>query len=102
MEIKNPNGNNYLIDFDLFDSVQVEASSFELMSTKIEIKLAKANVGLRWVSLESTSTPPPMAGNSNFFQFFFIWFLFQFNKKIGTTIFANSHTYYNNITTKKK
>ena len=48
-------GSEFNLELDLAFSVDPKGSSFEILSTKIEIKLKKAEFGFRWPTLEGTS-----------------------------------------------
>jgi len=45
------NGNDYVLDIDVFDEVDPDASSFKIMSTKVEVKMIKVN-NYQWPALE--------------------------------------------------
>ena len=45
------NGNEYLLDLDVFDEIDADSSSFKIMSTKVEVKLIKVGK-FQWPSLE--------------------------------------------------
>ncbi|BFZ60182.1 Cochaperone protein [Saitoella coloradoensis] len=53
------NGSDYIYDIDpLGGKVDAESSSYKVMSTKIEIKLAKATGGQQWTTLEGAEVLP--------------------------------------------
>jgi len=52
--------NEYSLDLDLADKIVTGESKFELMSTKVEIKMKKANQA-RWKTLEHTGEAPTKA-----------------------------------------
>lgn len=51
---------DYSLDLKLFREVNVEKSSYKMMSSKIEISLAKIE-GIRWECLEKTDKEVPIA-----------------------------------------
>lgn len=51
--IKLDSGSEFVLDFELADKIVVAESSYELLSTKIEIKMKKSKVA-RWKTLENT------------------------------------------------
>ena len=51
--IKLDTGSEFVLDFELADKIVIAESSFELLSTKIEIKMKKSKVA-RWKTLENT------------------------------------------------
>ncbi|RUS31656.1 hypothetical protein BC938DRAFT_477359 [Jimgerdemannia flammicorona] len=55
IDIKIAGGKRYKKSIPLFQPIEVVNSSFEALTTKVEIKLKKAN-GLSWASLEPNST----------------------------------------------
>ena len=53
-----PSGAEYSLEFDLAQEIDPEGSIFNILSTKVEIKLKKAIVGLKWATLESEAVKP--------------------------------------------
>ncbi|KAI5780293.1 SGS domain-containing protein [Peziza echinospora] len=53
-----PNNSDFTYDLDpLFAPINPAASSFSVLSTKIELKLAKVNTGQKWAALEGVAQP---------------------------------------------
>jgi len=50
---KLPTGSDYSLELDLAQKIDPTGSIYNVMGTKIEIKLKKAIVGLKWATLES-------------------------------------------------
>ncbi|RPB03524.1 SGS-domain-containing protein [Choiromyces venosus 120613-1] len=58
-----PTGSEWTFDVSpLFDQIDSAASSFSILSTKIEIKLVKANQGRKWGDLEGKEAAPSVEG----------------------------------------
>lgn len=55
--IKQPTGTDYSLELDLAFPTVPSQSNYTVFGTKIEIKLHKAEVGLRWPDLESSGAP---------------------------------------------
>lgn len=60
--IKITDGNEFILDLELFDKIIPSESSYVLLSTKIEIKLKKQNLS-RWKTLENTGDNPTLKPN---------------------------------------
>jgi suppressor of G2 allele of SKP1 len=58
VSVRLPHGSEYSLDLDLALPVVPEACAYEVLSTKIEIKLKKAEVGIKWPGLERSTVPP--------------------------------------------
>lgn len=59
LTVKQPNGSDYSLELDpLAHGIVPSGSKFAVMSTKIEIKLKKAEEGLKWGALEGEETGP--------------------------------------------
>ncbi|KAI9189115.1 Cochaperone protein [Blastocladiella emersonii ATCC 22665] len=64
-----PTGAQYTLELDLAHAVDPAASRHEVLGTKIEISMAKADVGLKWTVLEGEDTVAvPMAHGSAAFE----------------------------------
>jgi len=60
VQIKLADSNSYVLDLELADSIDPSQSSFEVLSTKIEIKLKKA-ASLKWDTLEKPAGVSPVS-----------------------------------------
>jgi len=61
--IKMPTGSDFSLELDpLAHEIIPAESSFSVMSTKVEIKMKKAKVGIKWGSLEGEDSLPGMIG----------------------------------------
>ena len=56
--IRLAHGTDYSLELDLALPIVPQSSSYEVLSTKIEIKLKKADIGLKWPALEASALPP--------------------------------------------
>ena len=50
-------GSEYSLELDLALAIDPAQSSYEVLSTKVEIKMRKAVVGLKWPALEASEAP---------------------------------------------
>ncbi|KAI8609700.1 SGS domain-containing protein [Chytriomyces sp. MP71] len=58
--IKLPSGSDYMLELDpLFDTITPSDCKHSVMNTKVEIKLKKAVVGIKWADLEATDAAAP-------------------------------------------
>jgi len=57
VSIKLSDASSYQLDLDLFAPIVSSESRFQILSTKLEIKLKKLQPGLHWTSLEETGVP---------------------------------------------
>ncbi|CAG8654163.1 4722_t:CDS:10, partial [Acaulospora morrowiae] len=64
--IKLPTGSDYSLELDpLAHEIDPKESKYEVLSTKVEIKLKKANVGIRWGVLEGEDSLVGSIGSTN-------------------------------------
>jgi suppressor of G2 allele of SKP1 len=56
VDVKLETGSSYILDLDLFDAIEANESSFTIYGPKIEVKLKKQKVGMKWSSLEEDLT----------------------------------------------
>ncbi|KAJ3233691.1 Protein SGT1 A [Chytriomyces hyalinus] len=60
--IKLPSGSDYMLELDpLFEAIVPSDCKHSVMSTKVEIKLKKSVVGIRWADLEATNNSLPVS-----------------------------------------
>ncbi|KAI9146125.1 SGT1, suppressor of G2 allele of SKP1 [Paraphysoderma sedebokerense] len=66
VSIKLANGSDYSLELDLAHETVPSDSKYEVLSTKVEIKLKKASTGLKWGVLEGDdpSLPVPMTSSA--------------------------------------
>ncbi|KAF9938274.1 hypothetical protein BGZ65_000119, partial [Modicella reniformis] len=70
IDLKMPDGKRYQMNLPLFQPIEPSGSSFEVLGTKVEITMKKAN-GISWATLE------PSEGNKS-------WTTFGTTKGSGT------------------